>query len=224
MTALKNAGAGLVLCAWILAGSVGNAADDSSGARHVIYLHGWIVQDQQNPRPEHARFGFYELEKILETFRERGFTVSGEIRPESASVDESADRVVVQVRELLESGVPANHVTVVGASMGAAIALLASERLGSTDVRFAVLGACLSSSIDRILEREGQKPSGHILSIREASDGLTSPCPPPAEDLENQEASHFREIVLDTGLHHGFLYRPIPEWVDPVLEWATAGD
>lgn len=25
-----------------------------------------------------------------------------------------------------------------------------------------------------------------------------------------------------TGLAHGFLYRPLPEWVDPVVEWALA--
>ncbi len=29
-----------------------------------------------------------------------------------------------------------------------------------------------------------------------------------------------REVAVDTGLAHGFLYQPLPEWVNPVLEWA----
>jgi hypothetical protein len=29
-----------------------------------------------------------------------------------------------------------------------------------------------------------------------------------------------REILLDTGLRHGFLYRPLREWVEPVVDWA----
>lgn len=32
-----------------------------------------------------------------------------------------------------------------------------------------------------------------------------------------------RELVLDTGLRHGFLYRPLPAWVEPVARWADAG-
>jgi len=31
-----------------------------------------------------------------------------------------------------------------------------------------------------------------------------------------------REMVLNTGLSHGFFYRPLPEWVDPVVAWAGA--
>ncbi len=221
---MKNFGAGFFVIALILAGSLAAAAEDSSGIRHLIYLHGWIVQDQQISRPQHPQFGYYELEKILDIFRERGLVVSGEIRPKSASVDESANHVVLQVRELLDSGVPANHVTVVGASMGATIALLASERLGNADVRFAVLGACLSANVDRLLEQEGRGPSGYVLAIREASDGLTNPCPALEEDFKMPSSLHAREIVLDTGLRHGFLYKPLPEWVNPVLEWATLGE
>jgi hypothetical protein len=33
-----------------------------------------------------------------------------------------------------------------------------------------------------------------------------------------------REIVLRTGLGHGFLYRPLPEWMTPALAWAGARD
>jgi pimeloyl-ACP methyl ester carboxylesterase len=216
---------GLIVAALLLAGSAMSTAGDAylseSQSRHVIYLHGRIVQVEQSSRPQHPEHGYYEMEKILDAFRGHGFVVTGEIRPKSATVSESADRVLEQVRQLLESGVPADHVTVVGGSMGAAIALVASARLQNPDVRFSVLGACLSNNVQRLVASEGKGPVGHILAIREASDELTGSCPPWKNTPESSSALVAREIVLETGLRHGFLYRPIPAWTSPVVEWAS---
>ena len=212
----------LAAVAVFLAGSAASVAADAAPPRHLIYLHGRIVQEQQNARPRHPQFGYYELEKILDAFRERGFVVSGEIRPRSASVSDSADLVVAQVRRILGSGVPADRVLVVGGSMGAAIALVASARLQNSELRFCVLGACLSESVRGLLASEGNGPSGHVLSIREASDESTSQCPSWKNGLEASVPLVAREIMLDTGLSHGFLYRPLPDWVNPVVEWAEA--
>ena len=134
----------------------------------------------------------------------------------------SADKVVGQVRKLLASGVPPGHITVVGASMGASIAFLASTRLQNPDVRFVVLAACLSANVKALLAEEGKAPSGRLLAIREDSDELSDPCPPWRDDAAKAPGLRAREIVLHTGLHHGFIYRPLPEWVDPVAEWASA--
>jgi pimeloyl-ACP methyl ester carboxylesterase len=213
---------GLAAVAVFLAGSLPVAAGDAAPPPHLIYLHGRIVQEQQSARPRHPRFGTYEMEGILAAFRQRGFTVSGEIRPKSASVADSADRVAAQVRGLLDSGVPAGRVTVVGASMGAGIAFEAAARLHEPGLRFAVLGACLSGYVRDMLEREGRRPSGHFLSIREASDETTEPCPAWKDEPGPRSSLEVREIVLHTGLAHGFLYRPQPEWVSPVVEWALA--
>ncbi len=221
---MTNAGIGLAATAIVLAGSAPGMAADSAHPRHLIYLHGRIVQERQSARPWHPQFGHYELEKILEAFRKRGFVVSGEMRPKSASVSESADRVVAQVQRLLESGVPADHVTVVGASMGAAIALRASARLQNPEVRFCILGACLSESVRGLVAEEGKGPSGRLLSIREASDASTRACEPWKNRPDPRSPLAAREIVLRTGLSHGFLYRPLPEWVNPVIEWAGARD
>ena len=201
--------------------AVGPTAD-AAGPRHVIYLHGRIIQETQSSRPQHPRFGRYELDEILEAFRDRGFEVTGEIRPKSASFSDSADRVATQVRQLLDSGVTAENVMVVGGSMGGAMALLVSTRLQQPDVRFGILGACMSGIVGGFGTSEGQGPAGRVLSIREKSDDFTEPCPPWSGEREGLVV---REIVLETGLAHGFLYRPLPEWVDPVVEWAggTAG-
>ena len=213
---------GAAVVVFLAARAAGVAADDSGPARYVIYLHGRIVQEQQSGRPRSDRFGYYELAKILDAFRGRGFIVTGDIRPKSASVSESADRVVGQVRRLLDSGVSADRVTVVGASMGAGIALLASTRLQNPDVRFCILGACLSENVPPLLASEGKGPRGHLLAIREASDDVVGPCLPWKNDPDSPSRLSAREIVVNTGLSHGFLYRPLPEWVGPVAEWAGA--
>ena len=196
------------------------AGADEASARHLIYLHGRIVQDQQSARPRHPEFGHYELEAILATFRERGFVVTGEIRPKAASLSDSASHVVGQIRSLLASGAPASHVTVLGGSMGAAIALLSAARLQEPAVHFAVLGACLSRTVPLLLTEYGHEPAGRVLVIREKSDETTEPCPAWTGDTGSGASLVVREIVLDTGQRHGFLYRPLPEWVEPVVQWA----
>lgn len=225
-----GAATGLMLVAALLAGPAadrsvpgGPAASGSVDAvfpRYLIYLHGRIVQEQQNARPRSAEYGYYELEKILQAFRDRGFMVTGDMRPRTATVDESADQVVTQVRKLLAARVPADHITVVGASMGASIAFLASTKLQNPDVRFAVLGACLSENVRSLVDEHGIGPSGHLLAIREQSDELSNPCPAWKVDPRQPNLAA-REIVLSTGLRHGFLYRPLPEWLDPVVDWAN---
>ncbi len=206
-----------VLCALASASAF---ADAKASPHHVIYLHGRIVQDQQSARPRNPKFGYYELEQILAAFRNRGFVVSGGIRPKSESVSEAADRVVAQVRRLLDSGVPAERISVVGASMGGGIALVASARLQNLELRFCVLGVCLSEN-DRAFGTD-RHPAGRLLAIREASDDLTSACEPWKTDEGSQSRMVVREIVLNTGLGHGFLYGPLPEWLDPVLKWVEA--
>ncbi|HEX6158566.1 MAG TPA: hypothetical protein VF111_00270 [Thermoanaerobaculia bacterium] len=189
---------------------------------HLIYLHGRIVQDQQSRRPEHPRHGFYELDRIAEAFRKRGFVVSAELRPKDATVSDAANGVVRQVQELLRTGVPPQRIIVVGASMGAGITLRASARLANPEVRFAVLGPCISESAVAVFNEEQKPLTGRLLSIREESDVPSATCPAYAPGNDTPRTLHVRKLVLNTGLAHGFLYRPMPEWVDPVAEWATA--
>jgi hypothetical protein len=181
--------------------------------RHLIYLHGRIVQDQQNRRPQHAQHGYYELDQIAEAFRKRGFTVSAELRPKEITVDEAANAVVRQVRTLLDSGVAPEHITVVGASMGASIAMRASARLAHPDVRFVALAPCFSQAAEAIFKESGAYPSRRMFVVREESDVPSATCP---------KTDRARELVLHTGLAHGFIYRPLPAWVEPVAAWATA--
>jgi pimeloyl-ACP methyl ester carboxylesterase len=225
-----------------LVASASPVATAAPSIRHLIYLHGRIVQEQQSARPHHPQWGYYELEAILDAFRARGFVVSGEIRPKAISIDEAADHVVAQVRRLRASGVPADRITIVGGSMGASIAFLAATRLHDHRLRFAVLGACLSENVRALAAEEGRSPAGRVLAIRDRSDDLTEPCPAWTDGKGGAGGQRAdvgpgggngaaaaptlvaREIVLDTGLGHGFLYRPLPDWVGPVTAWAEGAD
>jgi hypothetical protein len=182
--------------------------------RYVVYLHGAIVEGT-DPRPVSPEFGPYEYEAILRAFEQRGFVVVAHQRPAGAAPGAWAERTAAEVRTLLGAGVPASRITVIGASKGGAIALLAADRLARRDLRFVVLGAC-SPALDGL----GIGPSGRILSIREASDTIGGTCEP-LLSLSPGVSAH-REIVLDTGLRHGFLFTPRADWLDPAVAWAEA--
>lgn len=190
--------------------------------RYVIYLHGRIVQEQESARPLHPEHGYYELDAIAAALRKEGFVVIAAVRRKGSSVDEGAKDVVAEVRRLMKAGVAADRITVVGASMGASIALHAAARLQNPGVRFAVLGPCIAVNIPAIAKEEGATPRGRILSIREESDVPSSGCPSWSAADTKAHGVQPKELVLNTGLRHGFLYRPLPAWVGPVAAWARA--
>lgn len=198
------------------------ASSPAGDERHVIYLHGRIVQEQQSVRPQSPDYGYYELEGIREAFRSRGFTLHSEIRPKGVTVSDAADHVVKQVRALIDSGVRPDHITVVGASMGASIAMRVSARLQQPDVRFALLGPCLSSAVPAVTAEEKKNPAGRMLVVRDLSDVPLAGCDRWAQQDGGPTGLRAREIEINTGLAHGYLYRPLPEWVDPAVEWARA--
>lgn len=187
--------------------------------RHVIYLHGRIVQDQQSRRPEHPEYGHYEFDKIVEALQAEGFTVTAEMRPRYTSVNEGAEHVVRQVDTLLRARVPQERIVVLGASMGAAIALLAAARLQDSEIRFALLGPCIAANIPAVEKEEVVKVRGRMLVVREESDVASSECPKWDPATMGNSGLTARELVINTGQKHGFLYRPMPEWLKPVSEW-----
>jgi len=189
------------------------------GARYVIYLHGRILQERQERRPHHSRFGTYEYDQILSAFRKHGFVVMSELRQADAGVEDYSRKVARQVGRLVDGGVPARRITVVGASMGGAIALSAAGHMHRADVNLAILAGC-SPDLLAYLRRRGLGLSGHVLSFRESSDELAGSCRSLLDVPGSEKLSLDDEIVLHTGLGHGFLYRPMPEWMDPLVAWA----
>ena len=60
---------------------------------------------------------------------------------------------------------------------------------------------------------------GNILTIFEKSDafGVSALSRKKTSQLK---IGHFKEIALDTGLKHGFIFRPLEEWIQPSIRWA----
>jgi pimeloyl-ACP methyl ester carboxylesterase len=222
---MRRVRAGAFLAGALLGAAAAAAGPVASGGAldkpQLVYLHGRIVGEQQDRRPKHPQFGYYELDQILDAFRQRGFAVTSEMRPKGQALGPAAERAAAQVRALHAAGVPSARITVLGASMGAEVALLAASKLHDPELRFALLGACLSLSVPELWAERGRRPAGHLLAIREKSDETSEPCPPWTSDTASRGRLEVRELLLDTGLRHGFLYRPLREWVDPVVEWAT---
>ena len=181
-------------------------------ARYLFYLHGYIVE-AGNTRPTSPKFGVYEYEQILEAFKQRGFLVISEARKKNPEIEPYAAKVAGQVRQLLKAGVPPRQITVVGASQGSWIAMLASTYLANRDLNFVLIAAC---SADEGFLRSVNL-HGNVLSIYEKSD-LAQSCQDYHKDATG--INDWKEVEVNTGLRHGFLYRPMKEWTEPTIDWA----
>jgi|SRR5689334_14733229 pimeloyl-ACP methyl ester carboxylesterase len=182
-------------------------------ARYLFYLHGYIVE-AGNIRPVSPTFGVYEYEQILKTFKRRGFIVISEARKKDPDIEPYAHKVAAQVEQLLRGGVPPKQITVVGGSQGSWIAMLASTYLKNRELNFVLLsgGAADDGLLDLV------DLHGNVLSIHERSEDLPQSCEKFRTDATG--ISNWKEIELNTGLKHGFLFRPIKDWVEPTIAWA----
>jgi hypothetical protein len=183
-----------------------------TNSRYLFYLHGYIVE-AGNTRPVSPKFGVYEYEQILDTFNKSGLLVISEARRKSSDVEPYAAKVAEQVRQLLKAGVPAKHITIVGASQGSWIAMLSSTYLKNRDLNFVFIAACAADPGFLNLVNL----HGNVLSIYEKTD-LAQSCQSFKADGTGINA--WKEIEVNTGLKHGFLFRPLKEWTEPTIAWA----
>lgn len=194
-----------------------NAIDPA--AHHLIYLHGKILEDQGLPA-ESPRYGEYRYRAILECFADAGFIVIAEQRPRNADVTTWAARTVAHIDRLLAAGVPAERITIVGASKGAYIAGLVSHRARNPRLRFVLLAGCSRGAIGAMREH-GIEFHGDVLTIRDVADTeLAGSCAPVFE--WSADIGRHEEIVVQVGSGHGIVYQPLDAWVLPTIAWAQA--
>lgn len=179
---------------------------------YLFYLSGYIVE-AGNTRPVSPKFGAYEYAMILETLKDNGFVVISEAREKNPEIEPYARKLTGQITQLLKDGVPAKNITVVGASQGSWIAMLASTYLKNRGVNFVLIAAC--SADQEFLKLVNLH--GNVLSIYERSDVAQS-CRDYRTDATG--ISDWKEVEVNTGLKHGFLFRPMKEWVEPTVAWA----
>ncbi len=175
--------------------------------RHLFYLHGaWI--EQGGLERSHPRHGRYEYQAIVQAFAERGFVVISEARKGEIDPEAYAHKVAAQVRRLLEAGVPASHLTVIGHSKGGNIALIAASELPEEKLSFVIMAGCgrrgsaFGQSFDRFLEERAARLRGRLLSIFDASDRVAGSC---REAFEKAAVAESSEVVLQTGRGHALM-------------------
>jgi hypothetical protein len=186
--------------------------------RYLFYLHGKIIEDQGLPAVS-PDFGEYEYAAILNRFREAGFTVISEVRPKNADANTYAKKVAGQITQLLGAGVPAEQISVVGASKGSYMAIAVSYLLKNERLNFVLLGSCSPDEIP-LLEQKQMPLYGNVLSIYDSADNLSGSCADFFTYSTGKGLARHDEIVLHVGTGHGILYKPLDEWVLPTIEWA----
>lgn len=182
-------------------------------ARWVIYLHGRIVE-MQGRKAVHPEFGAFAFDAIVQAFADRGFEVIAELRAETTTFEYSR-RVVRQVRQLEQAGIPSSAITVVGFSKGGSLARRAAAELADPEVAYAILAGCPKKSEN--FEPWSAKMAGRMLSLYDQSDEMVGSCKP---GFEKAPAVKGSETVLSVGKRHGTFFEPRREWVDPVVAFA----
>ncbi|MEO5675176.1 MAG: alpha/beta hydrolase [Chitinophagales bacterium] len=201
----------LLLTAILLMSNPGSVSE-----KYVFYLHGKIVEDQ-GAQAVSPYFGPYNYQGIVDAFRKENFIVKSEVRKPNTGIKEYAHLVAGQINALLKEGAEAKNITVVGASKGALIAMYASTFLKNKNVNFVFLAACNDGNLESFPDVVFY---GNILSIYEKSDDIGESCVK-FKNKSSASIGHYKEIEVNTGKQHGFLFQPYPEWFSPSVKWAN---
>lgn len=190
-----------------------------STSRYLFYLHGKIIEDQGIPAisPE---YGEYEYKAILDALGRYGFLVISEIRSQNTDSLEYARKIAAQITTLLDAGVPAKNITVVGASKGAGIANFNSHILENEEINFVILAICHPNNVKYFIQ-EKVFLFGNILSIYDSTDELAGSCRELFLFSEGRGISAYDEFLLNIGTGHGILYGPLDAWILPTVQWAN---
>lgn len=180
----------------------------------ILYQHGRIIEEQ-GLNAVSPQFGKYEYKGIVDAFEQNGFKVIENVRGNNANANYHASRIVQQIDSLLLAGYLPQNITIVGGSKGAWISLLAASKLSSNKVNVVSLAIC-GTETDDYFNGNNIKVQGRWLSIFEASDNWGQSC----NNLNKSKTTAFKELRINTGKQHGVVFKPLKDWIKPVVEWA----
>ena len=182
----------------------------------IFFLHNQFLEEHEL-NELHPEFGRTEYYEIIAEFKKEGFNVISEKRNGNVNAREYAIGIVTQIDSLIKNGTEPRKITVVGTSKGGYIAQYVSTLANNQDLNFVFIASFRNSDIQNIPEINF---CGNILTIYEKSD------PFGVSALERKKNSfckikHFKEIELNTGMRHGFLFKPLKVWIEPSIKWAN---
>ncbi len=181
----------------------------------IFFLHNRFLEEHALT-DSHPEYGRAEYNEIITEFEKNGFKVFSEKRNGNVNARDYALGVVRQIDSLLKSGTQPQTITVIGTSKGGYIAQYVSTLAVNPELNFVFIGCYQDSDLE---EMPDINFCGNILTIYERSDpfGVSA-----IARKENSTCSirHFKEIELNTGLNHGFLFKPLKDWMTPTMRWA----
>jgi predicted esterase len=186
-----------------------------AGERYVIFSHG-LIAEGNDPRPMHPTRGVYDLPAIRDAlFMNGNFNLISHQREKNTEMKPYIDKLESWVRGLMEAGVPASRITLVGFSRGGHLTAYTSGRLAQVGINTAIMGACRNGEIPREPPLE---LGGHVLSIYETTDEVGS-C---IKLSERGQLKSFKEVAITTGKGHAAFFVPRGEWINPLRQWIDA--
>jgi len=208
----------LFLSSSVLAQTIGPniPGEVSKKGKYMFYLHGGVVTALGDMAINQSvpEWGPYEYSRILDSLRKRGFHVISEIRKESIHDSVYAWKIVKQVDSLTQRGAKINNMIVVGASAGWNITLLAASKIKNKKMKYVLMGGCWPETHK---DYANLSLYGKFLSIIETTDphGTCN-----SIFQERRTINTYKEIKLNTGLSHGFIYKGYKSWIDPIVAWS----
>jgi len=184
--------------------------------RFIFFLHNRFLEEHEL-NESHPEFGRTEYKEIMAEFEKSGLKVISEKRNGNVNAREYAIGIVNKIDSLINNGTEPEKITIVGTSKGGYIAQYVSTLANNPELNFVFVASFRHRDIESIPEINF---CGNILTIYEKTDpfGVSA-----IERKENStcEIKRFKEIELNTGMRHGFLFKPLKEWIEPTIKWAN---
>ena len=153
----------------------------------------------------------------MQSFTKDGFIVLSEKRAENTDTKKYAEKIVSQIDSLIKVFEAKNADEAIATlKKGGYIAQYVSTFAKNPNLNFVFIGSFQESDIENYPEINF---CGNILTIYEKSDffGVTAI---KRKETSKLKINQFKEIELNTGLKHGFLYIASDEWIKPCKMWA----
>lgn len=181
---------------------------------YIFFLHNMYLETHNDDDTVYKTK--IEYFNVLNSFKKDGFIVISEKRAPKTDGIIYAKKVVNQIDSLINLGVKSNHITVIGTSKGGYIAQYVSTFKNNSDINYVFIGSFQETDLE---EMPDINFSGNVLTIYEKSDIYGVSAIKRKENSTNK-INHFKEIELNNGLKHGFLYKALDEWIEPSKKWA----
>jgi len=183
---------------------------------YIFFIHNKFLEENSDKTFSDKYNVTVDYNGILQSFKKDGFIVLSEKRIKNTDTKKYAEKIVSQIDSLIKTGVKPNHITIVGTSKGGYIAQYVSTFAKNPNLNFVFIGSFQESDINNYPEINF---CGNILTIYEKTDvfGVTAI---KRKETSKLKINQFKEIELNTGLKHGFLYIASDEWIKPCKMWA----